>query len=196
MALEWDGPLSFLLQRDNPLPGDDRATGVKNHFHQYVRGRDYFLRGNYDALLFIESDIIPPPDALKKLAALDCDVAYGCYVYRNHENPIVNIYEFYANNPVSKKQRARNMGSSLSIGDGSKWEEAKAKGIVECSGASFGCVLIKRHVMEAIPMRLEGGGHCDTPWTYDAYRWGASMWADTSVICGHKDTDGTILWPS
>lgn len=191
-SLEWDGPVSFLLQRDNPFKdGHGKNDGYANHYHQYIKGRDYFLRGDYEAMLIIESDIIVPPDALTKLAALDVDVAYGCYLFRNQMCPVVNVFERY---PDRAGRPARNPGESLSV-RGDMWEKAKAKGVVACSGGGFGCVLVKRHVMEAIPMRLEKSGHCDSPWTGDVYRAGYSMYADTSVICGHIDEDGNVLWP-
>jgi hypothetical protein len=191
LRMEWEGPLSLLLQKDNPFrTGQARADGVANHYHQYIKGRDFFLRGDYDAMLVIESDIIPPADTLKRLAALDCDVAYGCYLFRNQRNPVVNVFERY---PDKNGSQARNPGESLTVRG--LWPKAKQRGVVPCSGAGFGCVLIKRRVLEAVPMRLEGGGHCDTPWTNDVYRAGFSMMADTGVLCGHVDEDGTVLWP-
>ena len=129
-SLEWESPLSFLLQRDNPMPDqrDRLKVGVMNHLHQFQRGREMFLAGSYDAMLVIESDIIPPVDALKKLAALDADCAYG--VYRFRASNAINIYERY-------KQPARNMGESLSAHP-RRLNAAVKAGITPCSGAGFG----------------------------------------------------------
>ena len=191
-AMEWEGPLSLLLQKDNPRTKGRREDGLANHLHQYRRGREAFLAGRYDAMLVIESDIIAPPDTLTRLAALECDVAYGCYLFRNNRIPIVNIFERY---PEKNGVPARNVGESLTMRG--LWPKALKAGVVPCSGAGLGCVLIKRHVLEAVPFRLEPrNGHCDTPWTRDVYRAGFSMMADTKVICGHKDEDGTVLWPA
>lgn len=191
-SLEWDGPLSFLLQRDNPFQrGTGGNDGPTNHYYQYVKGRDFFLRGDYDAMLIIESDIIVPPDALRRLAALEADVAYGCYLFRNQMCPVVNVAERY---PDKNGRPARNTGESLTVRG--KWRQARRQGVVACSGGGFGCVLVKRHVIEAIPLRLEENGYCDTPWTTDAYRAGYRMVADTGVLCGHIDEDGAVLWPS
>ena len=179
LRLEWDGPLSVLLQKDNPTD-----NGYINHFHQYERGRNYFLRGDYDAMMVIESDVIPPSDTLKRLVALDCDVAYGCYLFQSE---VVNVLERY-------KQPARNMGESLT-GRG-LWEAALAQGIVKCSGSGLGCTLIQRRVLEAVPFRFrDKGPHCDWPWTEEVYRAGFSMMADTGVLAGHKMPDGRVLWP-
>ncbi len=83
-ALRWDDPLTVVWQRDNPAQtGDERADGWANHLHQYQRGYETFMAGRFDAMLVIESDIIPPEDTLERLAALPCDVAYGAYVFRH-----------------------------------------------------------------------------------------------------------------
>lgn len=193
-ALEWAGPLTIVFQRDNPHPGTDRATGVKNHLHQYQRGRETFLAGRYDAMLVVESDIIPPPDALKRLAALDCDVAYGAYVFRS--SPVVNIFErYYADMPNKK---AANIGESLTVRG--KWPWALKQGVIPCSGAGLGCVLIHRHVLEAVQFRtlstaLNPKVHCDSWFTNDVYDAGYKMLADVRVRCGHKTETGEVLWP-
>lgn len=193
-ALEWGGPLSWLFQRDNPLTeadyDDERVRGVLNHVHQYKRGRETFLQGRYDAMLVIESDIIPPPDTLTRLAALDADVAYGAYMFRRSRQ--INLYHHYG-------EGARNPGEPLTVMPGG-WEQAKRQGVVRVSGAGLGCVLIKRRVLEAIDFRtlspeMSPRVHCDSWFTTDVYAAGFQQWADVRVACGHKDTDGTILWP-
>jgi len=182
MMLEWEGPLSLLLQRDNP--SGDR---VQDHLHQYQRGREAFLRGPYEAMLVVESDIVPPPDTLTQLAALECDVAYGCTVFRNKAwSHVVNILERYPG-------QARNTGESLTIRG--LWQEALRQGVIECSGSGLACVLIQRHVLEAIDFRVEDGTYCDNWWTRDVYEAGYSMKASTRVLCGHIDEDGSVLWP-
>ncbi len=181
LSLEWEGPLSLLLQRDNPT--GDR---VRDHLHQYRRGREAFLRGPYDAMLVVESDIVPPADALARLAALECDVAYGCTVFRNKSYRWVNIMERYPG-------QARNTGESLTVRG--LWQAALRQGVIECSGAGLACVLIQRHVLEAIDFRVEQGTYCDNWFTRDVYSAGYSMKADTRVLCDHVDEDGTVLRP-
>lgn len=189
-ALAWDGPLTVVLQRDNPLAsGDARLDGYANHLHQYRRGRELFLRGGYDALLVIESDIIPPADTLQRLAALPADVAYGAYLFRGGR--VVNILERYYGWP----RQCRNMGESLT-GRG-LWQAAVDQGVIDCSGSGLGCVLIRRHVVEQIPFEAPPEpGFFDWQWTQDVYRAGYRMMADTAVQCGHKDTTGEVLWLS
>lgn len=180
-ALQWSGALSWVFQRDNPYPDDGRL----NILHQYQLGRKRFLAGDDEALLVIESDIIPPPDALLKLAALDADVAYG--VYRFRQSAVINIFERYPGQP-------RNEGESLSLHP-AKLRRAVAAGQVVCSGGGLGCALIKRPVLERFDFRLESGGYCDTYFNRDVMRARLTQMAEMSVVCGHKDEDGTIQWP-
>jgi len=190
-SLEWDGEISVLFQRDNPFcEGSEREQEIRNNHHQCVRGREIFLAGSYEAMLIIESDIIPPADALKCLAALECDVAYGCYMFRRGAN-VINIYERYAPWPEVK-----NVGESLTIRG--KWGPAHRQGVIECAGGGIGCILIWRNVLEKIQFRInypEDQDMCDTFFTYDVNRAGFRMLADTRVICGHKEPNGNILWP-
>jgi hypothetical protein len=184
--LEWDGPLSWLFQRDNPY-GDSRPKG--NQVHQYQRGREAFLRGRYDAMLVVESDIIPPRDALRRLVALGADCGYGVYQFRRSR--VINIFELYPTAEV------RNVGESLSIKP-HLVARALREGKIPCSGGGLGICLIRRRVLERIDFRLpdgEEGGFCDSLFTDDVLHNGFSQVADMRVVCGHKDTDGMVYWP-
>lgn len=191
-GLAWDGPLTVMWQRDNPRrTGDERADGWANHLHQYQRGYETFMAGRYDAMLVIESDIIPPEDTLQRLAGLPCDVAYGAYVFRQGTGDVVNILERYYQWP----RQARNMGESLTVRG--LWGAALAQGVVDCSGSGLGCVLIRRHVLEQAPfLEAPGGGFFDWHWTQTVYAQGWRMMADCLLHCGHVTPDRRVLWPS
>lgn len=182
LALEHDGPLGLYLQRDNP-----HADARDNITHQYQAGRRAFLATDYDAMLVIESDIVPPPDTLRRLAALGADVAYGHYVFR--VTPVSNVFERYPGQPA-------NEGESLSIWP-EKYAAAVTAGVVDCSGAGLGCALIRRHVLERFDFHhpASDGGHCDTWFNRDVLRAGMLQRADMQLMCGHKTTDGKVLWP-
>lgn len=192
MALEWEEALTLCLQRDNPHVGTGKAVGIQNHLHQYQRGRELFLKGGFDAMLIIEDDIIAPSDTLKRLAALQCDLAYGVYMLR-HGVKVVNVFQRYKPWP----EVTRNIGESISLGH--LWKRALQAGIIECSGAGFGCVLIQREVLEAHPFEASPEGNFfDYFWTEQVYRKGYLMKADVRLHCGHIDGDGEkreVLWP-
>ena len=181
LALEWPGALRFVFQADNP-----HESGRENILHQYRRGRELFLAGDDEAMLVIEADIIPPPDALLKLAALDADLAYG--VYRFRVSDVINVFERYPGTP-------RNEGESLSLYP-RKLRAARRAGVTPCSGGGLGCVLIHRHVLQAIDFRLGETAHCDTYFNRDVMWAGLRQMAHMNVVCGHKNEEGVILWPS
>ncbi len=187
MDVEWEGPITRVFQTDNPT-----ADGITNHLHQFVRGRETFLAGRYDAMLIIESDIVPTKEALKKLAGLNVDMAYGVYIFRQKLSNTVNIFERY---PDNSGRRAKNTGESLSCKPWLLWRAIR-EGKWPCSGGGFGCLLIRRRVLEKINFHLEDGhGYCDTPFTQEAYTAGFSMQAEMSVLCDHIDKDGTVFKP-
>lgn len=205
MALEWNGPLTFVMQRDNPnevpagVNGSERhSIGVKNHLHQYQRGRDTFLSGDYDALLVIEDDMVPPPDTLMRLAAVfekypSAAVAHGVYMFR-HGVQVINILRRYYPWPT----QARNIGESLSVSDPNVLHDAKKRGVIDCSGSGLGCILIKREVIEAIPFEEHpNGDNCyfDWPWTESVYRKPYRLMADMNLHVGHIDEEGEVIWP-
>ncbi len=187
MGLVWPGALTLLMQRDNPT-----GVGIADHLHQYQRGRETFLSGTWDAMLVVESDIVPPKDGLMRLAGVmdrkEAGVAYGCYMLRaDQDRPVVNVFEAYG-------PGARNQGESLTVRG--LWGEAVAQGVVECSGGGLGFTLIAREVLEAHPFEIPRGETwtwCDHYWTRDVFRAGWRMVADTGVQCGHICPDGTLL---
>ena len=180
LALKWAGPIRWVFQRDNPT--DD---GRVNILHQYQEARRLFLAGNDDLLLIIEDDIIPPSDALLKLAALDADVAYG--VYRFRKSNVINVYERYPG-------EARNVGESLSLHPAKLREAVRAR-VTKCSGGGLGCTLLRRSVLMALDFRHEETAHCDTYFNRDLLRGGFKQMADMRVVCGHVSETGRVLWP-
>jgi hypothetical protein len=136
-------------------------------------------------MLTIESDMLPPPDAIERLAAVDADVALGLYLFRHGPPFVLNAL---------RREGLRNPGQSLTLFPGqlaAAWKE----GIVETGGAGLGCTFIRRHVLEKIDFRNAHGGHCDWHFTADCLRAGFTHKVDFGVMCGHKRPDGMILWP-
>lgn len=194
-----------MLTTDNPHDADALADGGRaNILHNYAKGREMALAGGYDAVLIVESDVVPPPDALDRLAALlapekeggrGADVAYGLYVFRPkgaHGGRSVNVFARLHPRPGG----CRNIGSPLTAHPG-RYEAALREGVVPCSGGGLGIVLAKRAVFEAVPFRSEGptGNHSDAYWNADVWRAGFEQWADLAVVCGHKTPEGDVLWP-
>lgn len=202
LNLSWDWAITWVLQRDNPVrivgdlnkSGEARRQGISNNLHQMQRARETFLQGRYDAMLVVESDIIPPRDALVRLAAMieqGIDVAYGVYRFRTSD--VINIFELY---PVNNGLGPGNPGESLSIHP-HLLRRALRLGVYPCSGAGFGCTLIRRRVLEAVEFRVDEreSAHADSYWIRDVLKAGFRSAAEMRVVCGHKDEEGRVLWP-
>lgn len=191
-AQRVSGGVDFLFTRDNPHPSDDR--GMANVLHNYQKGRRVFLEGQYERMFVVENDIIPPAFALarmvKTMQKSGAEVVYGLYLFRRcweqSRQRVCNVYEYMG---------GRNVGQPLTNWP-DKYQDAKDKGVIQCSGAGLGCVLINRPVLEGIDFHTNGGeGHCDNYFTRDVYQAGHKMVADMTVACGHVCETGEVLWP-
>ena len=178
--LKQVGGMDVFFTRDNPT--SDRKENI---LYNYQRGRKVFLEGGYDFLLVIESDMIPPADALERLSRVHADIALGLYMFR-HGNPMLNALRL---------EGWKNPGQSLSLFPG-EVKAAWKKGIIRTGGAGLGCALIQRRVLEKISFRNAKGGDCDWHFTSDCLREGYVHKVDFNVQCGHKRPDGVILWPT
>jgi hypothetical protein len=155
---------------------------MRNVLAQYSHARELCLSGPYDALVTIEQDMILPPHALATLWEDGAAVVYGTYMLR-HGMPVINAL---------RHENQRNLGMSLSLYNGALAQASKAERI-EVSGVGFGCTLIRRSVLEAIPFRQDDAGNApDMPFARDCLQRGIEQIARFNVRCGHIH-EGEIL---
>lgn len=180
-AMQFDGELEWVLSDDNPYPGRD----MRNCVHQFRKGRQLALDGGFDAMLIVEHDMIVPEHTAQRLWDTDASVVYGCYMLR-HLMFTVNLFQYIGN---------RNIGMSLSLYP-RELQFARQRGWVEVSGAGFGCLLIRRTVLQNVPFRDEGNAP-DMPFARDCVTRGIQQIGRADVECGHIDLDhsGRTLWP-
>jgi hypothetical protein len=172
------GEIRWEIGRCNPYPGRD----VRNVLAQYNYGRELCLNGRYDALVTVEQDMVLPAEALATLWEDGAAVVYGTYMLR-HGRPVINALRHEGNS---------NLGMSLSLYRGALPQAIKA-GRMEVSGVGFGCTLIRRSVLAAIPFRLDGFGNApDMPFALDCLRQGIEQIARFDVACGHIH-EGNIM---
>ena len=179
-TLQYDGALDVMFTRDNP----HGESAHLNIIHNYKKAERIVMAEGYDALFTVENDMIIPPDALTKLAALQADIAYGVYYFR-HGKPTINILRH------DDTQESYSLPSNLKA-----WAKVYNTGPLPCRGLGFGCTLISRKTLEAIPFHSDNGGDADSQMSIDARRIGLKQMTDTTVLCGHKRPDGTVVWPA
>lgn len=176
----WQGRLDYLFMRG----GEDPNKGkVENVSIKYRMGQDVFLRGDYDAMLTVEQDMVLPPNALWRLSRVQADIVYGLYCFRNG-TPIWNVFaeldEGHGQSVFQVNPRIAKRG----------WGQ-----VIDCVGLGLGCTLIRRHVLETIEFRYSDPFCCDWMLALDAQRAGFSQKADLGTVCGHINPPD-ILWPA
>lgn len=181
-AMDWDGRVDYIQM----IGGDHEKLPYDNILKKYNDIRQAALCGGYDALMTVESDIVTPRDALKRLTSMDADVAYGLYVWRIGF-PWWNAYT----------QLSADKGMTLSVQPElarEKWGQ-----VIEVKGVGNGCTLIHRHVLEALKFNWSPGefGCCDWHLALDCQRLGFVQKCDLGLVCGHiaEDPIHRILWP-
>jgi hypothetical protein len=180
--MDWDGQLDFY----QVIGGDDASKPYDNVVRKYNEIRQVVLSNGYDALMTVESDMIVPKDALRRLAAVDADVAYGLYVWR-HGIPFWTAYT----------ELKADRGTPISMYP-ERAKEAWGQ-VIDVQGVGHGCTLIHRQVLEAMIFKWEPGefGCCDWHMALDCLEMGLTQKCDLGVVCGHIATDpvARILWP-
>lgn len=132
----------------------------------------------YDYLFSVDSDIVVPRDALKKMLSTDYDIVSGLYIQRKPGKQILEVYMDtssggYTNIPYSLLEN---------------------KGVVEIAACGMGCALIKSEVFRTMPyphfVYKDALDHQNTI-SEDIYfctkarSLGFKVWADTTIRCDH-----------
>jgi hypothetical protein len=177
----FDVTVHYEAEGNVPATGDayDAVTA------KYQHAQRLFLAGDYDAMLTVEYDNIVPVDALQKLSRVDADVAYGLYCARHNSRwlAFIKIWD--------------SSGITYSL-DEATTKAAWGK-VIDSVGVGFGCTLIHRHVLEAIPFRRVAGHPCCNDWFFalDCIAAGYRQKHDTSVLVGHvrNDAPRVVIWP-
>lgn len=144
------------------------------------------LEGGFDWLLCVDSDIVPPKDALANAVSHDEDVVFGYYSKGKSRDGTTCLFE-----AGRKKYDVRVLKQEL--------HEMRDAGeyLVPVRGGGFGFVLIRASVFPRVPEPW-----FDYPWDYDGRKLsedyyfcsecrkaGIGLYADTRIDCGHVKED-------
>lgn len=179
---DYRGAYDLLFSRDNPYGHEDLDDDYNNILYNYRKMRRVLLAENYDAVWVIESDVLPPRDALRKLLAVEGDTAGGLYALR-HGMPVPNVF------PPGEDAGPNRWMTWEAVGE--RWGQ-----VIETAGTCLGCVVIWRRVLEDIDFRHAHAAAPDVGLMQDVRAAGWRQMGDLSVVCGHKRPDGMVLWPT
>jgi len=134
----------------------------------------------YDYLFSVDSDIVLPKDALKKLLAADKDIISGLYIQRKPGEHILEIYKMTPSGGctnITAEQLADLPGD-----------------VVNVAACGMGCCLIKSEVLSAIgypqfvyksALQHKHTVSEDVNMCRKAEQHGYFTWAEKTVICKH-----------
>jgi GT2 family glycosyltransferase len=133
--------------------------------------REYFLKNDYDYLLSLEQDVVPPKNVIERLMKHKKEICSGLY-FKEKGGELIPIMYVHHKDDFAKLLR---------------FEEIPENKLVEVITSGLGCVLISRKVMEKVKFRYEKDSK---PWDdvwfcEDAREKDFKVYVDTSVRCKH-----------
>lgn len=153
------------------------------------RAREIFLNGDYDYLMSLESDIFPASNIMEALIWDNKEIVTGIYLIgqkgKETRVPCITI--------PWKNPKTGTWGSRLIIPD--EVPEYYSKGLKEVAAGGMGCCLMEREVLEKTGFTYIPGhsGHSDVFFFNKAARLGYKVWVDTNLLCGHKNSDWSLV---
>jgi hypothetical protein len=156
---------------------------------------DEFLKSDCTHLFFIDSDTIPPPEALDQLLKLDCDIATAI-------TPIIELDQNRVNDSSGFYKRSNILGMNDEL-------LQPDTGVQDVKAAGGSCILIKRKVLEELekpifrfvykdchPEGVSFNGSKDMMsedyyFCAKALGKGFTMKCDTAIIAKHQKS---VLW--
>ena len=143
--------------------------------------RDVFLKGNYDYLMSIEIDIIPPANVIEKLLSSKKDiVSVPYFIDFGKKSNLLMIH--------LRKTKGEKAHEPYRVGFDEDFDDYNGNvNLVYSNG--IGCSLIKRHVLEKIKFRYGPLGYSDTYFYQDVWEAGLNNYVDTSMIAKHFNSD-------
>lgn len=160
------------------------------------RIRQIMLAGDYEYLLFIESDLICPPDTVKRLLSHDKPVVGSVYNIARDEKFVPCIFVNFRNDDGFLGTRPLGVKhvDGKKYYDGSEIQEffAKSSGLEQIHGVGFGCTLIERAIVERFPFWCDerfDDKHSDVYFYLDLQNNNIPVFVDTSVNLPHYPSD-------
>lgn len=141
------------------------------------------LQSGCTHILFIDDDVLVPPDILPKLLRHDKDIVTGLYLMRQYPHKPI-IFDF-----SDDKGHCRNY-----------YPKDSEDSLIEIINCGLGAVLIKMEVFRAIEKpwitlgELDPQNWCDDIAFFNKCKaFGFKMYCDLSVVCGHIAS--AAVWP-
>ena len=165
-----------------PRGGNSRiAIGQSS---EYIR--KYAIRNNFDYIMWIESDLLPPPNIIERLMA--------------YQKPIVGaVYEigFHGSSDAPRKPLIYhvvedNEGKQyLDVLPAQKGYETLNKGLIRTPAMGLGCCLMHKDIFTQYPFKYSSKSklHTDAIFYYDLWKDEVEVWVDTDIVIYHENSN-------
>lgn len=186
----------LLKQKVNALHaprGKNSRTALVNSYNMI---RDYFLKGGYEYLLVIESDLIPPVDIITRLLRHNKEVI-GCmynigYDYSESQPPRPCLFGV-------KKLKEQDGAGKITLETFNYTAEEGfgfyGNGVIKIHGCGLGTTMIHRSIMEQFNFWYYEDEndkiikHCDVIFYMDLHNANRVVYVDTDIIIPHFNSD-------
>lgn len=149
--------------------------------------REVFLAGDYDYLMLIESDLIPPRDIIERLISHQVSVVGSIYLigYANSKEQPPRPCLFGVKNDEVKGIHTFNYPPSEGFA-------FFGNGLIQVHGCGFGSTLIKRRIIEEFKFWYDLNPpikHSDVLFYMDLHNNGIPIYVDSNLIIPHYNSN-------
>jgi hypothetical protein len=143
--------------------------------------REAALRGGYDFLLHLESDVFPPKDIIERLLVHQLPVVSAPYFIDEGHKSHLMIQEIEDRGDLVRETRNIDGGKDILFMDGT---------VKEVYSAGLGACLIHKDILKQFKFRYEKGApvHPDSFFAADLNMLGIKQYIDTSFLCQHRNS--------
>ena len=141
------------------------------------------IDGDYDYMMSLESDILPPKDCIQRLVSHGKDVVTGLYhigdLAKGQRVPCITL--------KSWNETLGAYGTRLLAAD--EWAKYIYNGLQRVEAGGFGCCMIHNSVFKEIGFYYfdEHQGHSDIFFFNDCFRRKIAVYVDTNIVCEHDN---------
>lgn len=162
----------------------DTLSASQNTIRQYVIDNDF------DYWMSIESDVVPPTDAIENLMKWFRPVMGGLYEI-GFENKAGRRYCVFLTH-----EKKGGLNGTRIISSEENEQLKKIKGSVRVHGCGIGCTLIRRDIVEKYVFWTDerfSNKHSDVYFYMDLWNDKIPVYVDTNVVCEHYNSDWTLV---
>ncbi len=147
--------------------------------------KQYAIDNDYDYLLSLEQDVLPPKDIIQRMLQHSKQVLTGIYFNRDENQKLYPLAYILTNEYKDKLPDMRPLNN----------EELWSNNLLEVISAGLGCLLIHRDILKKIQFRYEGEEAFDDRFFFlDLYNLNIPAFADTSLKCKHFILNRPYQW--